>query len=46
MTAVASPGLLALSDLHVAYPENRKIVEGLRVPLSSRGEVTTRRPAG
>jgi len=30
MTAVASPRLLALSDLHVAYPENRKIVEDLR----------------
>lgn len=30
MTAVASPRLLALSDLHVAFPENRMIVEGLR----------------
>jgi predicted phosphodiesterase len=25
-----SPWLLALSDLHVAFPENRKIVEDLR----------------
>lgn len=24
------PRLLALSDLHVGYPENRTIVEGLR----------------
>jgi 3',5'-cyclic AMP phosphodiesterase CpdA len=30
MTAVARPRLLALSDLHVAFPENRKIVEDLR----------------
>jgi len=27
---VTVPKLLALSDLHVAYPENRKIVEGVR----------------
>jgi 3',5'-cyclic AMP phosphodiesterase CpdA len=27
---VAAPRLLAFSDLHVAYPENRKIVENLR----------------
>ena len=30
MTAAARPRLLALSDLHVAHPENRKLVEDLR----------------
>ncbi|MFG1703183.1 metallophosphoesterase family protein [Nonomuraea sp. M3C6] len=27
---ISAPRLLAISDLHVHYPENRKIVEGLR----------------
>jgi 3',5'-cyclic AMP phosphodiesterase CpdA len=30
VTAPARPRLLALSDLHVAHPENRKLVEDLR----------------
>jgi predicted phosphodiesterase len=30
MTAPARPRLLALSDLHVGYPENRQIVEEIR----------------
>src|ERR1700676_3191573 len=30
MTAPTRPRLLALSDLHVGYPENRQIVEELR----------------
>ena len=30
MTAPAQRRLLALSDLHVAFPENRKIIEDLR----------------
>jgi 3',5'-cyclic AMP phosphodiesterase CpdA len=29
-SADAAPRLLALSDLHVAFPENRKIIEGLQ----------------
>lgn len=29
-TRATSPKLLAISDLHIGYPENREIVEGLR----------------
>jgi hypothetical protein len=34
---MTAPRLLALSDLHVAHPQNREIVAGLRPGPASRG---------
>ena len=32
-----APRLLAVSDLHVGYPENRAVVEGLRPATRTTG---------